>query len=171
MPTDSVNLAYLSLGSNIEPESNLTAAVRELARFGRIVAVSDVWQSAPVGDVNQADFLNAAVLLETELSAEQLCREAIADVEHALHRVRDPQNVNAARTIDVDLSLFNSEVITIDHRRIPDPDLLTRPFVAIPLAELDSEYRHPVDDRTLREIAQSLDATGLIRRNNVSLIP
>lgn len=167
-PTEG-NRAYLSLGSNIRPEHYLPACVDELAHYGRVLKVSRVWQSAPVGDVNQADFLNAAVLLETRLSAEELCRDAIPAVERSLDRVRDPHNRNAARTIDVDLSLFNRETLTIDHRRIPDPDLLARPFVAVPLAELDPGYAHPADGRTLREIAASLCAAEMLVREDVVL--
>lgn len=158
MQTRNSNRAYLSLGSNVEPEKYLPAAVRELCKLGTITAVSKVYESAPVGDENQAHFLNAAVLLETELSAANLRLNAIAEIEQRLHRVRDPDNVNAARTIDIDIALFNHDIITIEHRLIPDPDILTRPFLAIPLAELNPEYLHPGEVRTLNEIALALTA-------------
>lgn len=160
-PSDA-NRAYLSLGSNIRPEFHLPACIGELAKYGRVIAVSRVWQSAPVGDVHQADFLNAAALLETRLTAAELCRDAIPEIETRLDRVRDPHNVNAARTIDIDLSLFNRDVITIDHRTIPDPEMLTRAFVAIPLGELDPDYVHPSDGRTLREIAEAMKEESTI---------
>jgi 2-amino-4-hydroxy-6-hydroxymethyldihydropteridine diphosphokinase len=160
MQTGNFNRAYLSLGSNIEPEKYLPAAVRELCQLGTITAVSKVYESAPVGDENQAYFLNAAVLLETELSAVNLRLNAIAEIEQRLHRVRDPDNVNAARTIDIDIALFNHDIIAIEHRRIPDPDILTRPFLAVPLAELDPEYLHPGEGQTLHEIAFSLTANS-----------
>jgi len=167
--------AYLSLGSNIEPESNLPAAVRELARFGRVTAVSRVWESAPFGgDPTTAspanNFLNAAALLETELPADAVCFDAIPAVERSLGRVRDPRDKNAPRTIDVDLSLFDFDVLTVRHKRIPDPEILLRAFVAIPLAELAPLYRHPVDGRTLAEIAGELSGAQILAvRDDVRL--
>jgi 2-amino-4-hydroxy-6-hydroxymethyldihydropteridine diphosphokinase len=171
LSSNSGNRACLLLGSNIEPERNLPAAVRELRRYGRVAAVSRVWQSPPAGFVEQADFLNAAVLLETPLSAGELRTTAIAAIERALGRVRDPRNPDAPRTIDIDVVLFNRDVLEIGDRRIPDPDVLRRPFVTIPLAELDPDYVHPENGRTLRDIAGRFDpaACGMKLRPEVSL--
>jgi len=147
------NRAFLALGSNIDPERNLVAAVRMLCRYGRITAVSRVWETPPDGYADQPNILNAAVLLETSLTARQLRLEAIAEIEQSLHRVRDPNNRNAPRTIDIDISLFNNEILQIEHRHIPDPAILQKSFVAIPLADLDPVYVHPIDNRTLQDIA------------------
>ena len=165
------NRAYVSLGSNIEPEIHLPAAVRELAAFGRLIAVSRAWESAAVGSrVPAPNFLNAAALLDTALTAEAICVEAAAIIERHLGRVRNPEDKNAARTIDVDLSLFNDEILTIGHRTIPDPAILTRAFVAVPLAEVDPDYLHPVARRTLSEIAAKLTAgQRLWARDDVAL--
>lgn len=164
------NLAYLSLGSNIDPEQNLPQAVAQLARFGRITAVSSVWQTAPVGFSDQADFLNAAVILETGLSAKALREQAISQIENFLGRVRT-ENKNGPRTIDIDIMLFNQDILTLGRRRIPDPELLERAFVAIPLAEIAPDYVHPQANITLQEIAQQFDpaAEAMIRRDDVDL--
>jgi 2-amino-4-hydroxy-6-hydroxymethyldihydropteridine diphosphokinase len=161
--------AYLALGSNIAPEFNLPNAAERLADYGIIIGVSAVWESRPVGETNQANFLNAAVLLETPLSAAELKRVAIAGIEQSLGRVRDPQNKNAARTIDIDIALFNQDVLHVGGNRIPDPEILTRPFLAVPLAELHPEYVHPTDGRTLRAIAVGMGDRGLIARTDVRL--
>ena len=161
MPPTELSRAFLLLGSNIDPEENLPAAVCELERCGRVIAVSRVWESAPIGDENQPHFLNAAVLLETKLSAAELRLTAIAEVETKLDRIRDPRNVNAARTIDIDIALFNRDVLSVGNRRVPDPDILTRPFAALPLAELDPDFVHPTDGRTLAEIAAAFEESGL----------
>ncbi len=162
---------FLSLGSNIEPEKNLPAAVRELERYGTVVKVSQVWQSAAVGWSEQADFLNAAVLIETSFSLADLRNVAINAIEAKLRRVRDPNNKNAPRTIDIDIALYNRDVIEIDGRRIPDPDIISRPFVAVPLAELDVDYVHPETGTTLREIADGFEAAagGMKLRSDVQL--
>jgi len=173
------NRAYLSLGSNIKPEENLPAAVRELRAFGRVLAVSSVWESAPFAADATTDratrpagsnFLNAAVLLETDLSPGDLYDQVIAAIEQRLGRVRDPYDKNAPRTIDIDLSLFNHDVLEFAGRRIPDPDIIKRPFVAVPLAELDPDYVHPTEGRRLADIAAlCASSSGLRPRPDVRL--
>ncbi len=155
-----VNRAYLALGSNIRPEDNLPAAARKLTRHGRVLAVSRVWEFPPVGDTAQANYLNTAVLLETPLSAGELRHGPIAEIERTLHRIRDPKNKNAPRTIDIDIVLFNREILRIGHRQIPDPEILKRAFIAIPLSEIDPGYLHPEHGVTLKEIAQALQASA-----------
>jgi 2-amino-4-hydroxy-6-hydroxymethyldihydropteridine diphosphokinase len=166
-----LNDAYLSLGSNIDPELNLPAAVRELARFGRVVAVSSVWESPPEGFAEQPYFLNAALLLETPLSAAELKERAIAGIEAQLGRTRSA-NRNAPRTIDIDIMLFNHDRLTLGRRTIPDAEVLERPFVAIPLAEIAPAYRHPVTGETLAAIAGRFDPVraGMRKREDVVLV-
>ena len=167
---DKLNQAYLLLGSNIEPARNLKYAVQHLARFGDVRALSAVWESHPAGFTSQPRFLNAAVLLETRLSAHELRNTVIATIEAALGRVRTA-NKNSPRTIDIDIMLFNRDVIEVGHRHIPDPEVRERPFAAIPLAEIAPGYVHPETGETLREIAHRFDpaAVGMRRRDDVAL--
>lgn len=157
-----LNAAYLALGSNIRPAENLREAVRLLARFGTIRRVSRVWESPPFDGSRQTYYLNAAVLLDTTLSARSLRLEAIASIEESLGRVRVPHDKHAPRTIDIDIALFNHDVLTIDHRRVPDPEIAKRPFLAQPLAELDPDYVHPELGITLAEIAGRLNAAAAL---------
>ena len=168
--TQKANLAYLSLGSNIEPERHLPAAVAHLTRYGCVRAVSTVWETPPVGFRDQPNFLNAAVLLETDLPAQALREEAIAAIESALGRVRT-ENKNAPRTIDIDIMLFNYDVLRVGRRRIPDPEVLERSFVAIPLAEIAPEYVHPETGQTLQAIAKRFDSeeAGMRPRKDIVL--
>jgi 2-amino-4-hydroxy-6-hydroxymethyldihydropteridine diphosphokinase len=167
---DGPNLAYLSLGSNIEPERNLTAAVALLARYGRVRAISTIWETRPVGFADQPNFLNVALLLETRLSAQALRNEAIATIETALGRVRS-ENKNAPRTIDIDIMLFNRDALRIGERHIPDPEVLERAFVAIPMAEIAPNYVHPETGQTLQAIARQFDPgqAGMRRRRDILL--
>jgi 2-amino-4-hydroxy-6-hydroxymethyldihydropteridine diphosphokinase len=155
-PSKPPNRAYLSLGSNLEAERHLPAAVALLGRFGRVRAVSTVWESPPLGFSDQPNFLNAVVLLETDLSAQALRDEAIAWVEAELGRVRTP-NKNAPRTIDIDIMLFNDDILQVNRRRIPDPELLQRPFVAVPLAEIAPDYVHPETGQTMQDVARRFE--------------
>lgn len=172
MPKSELNQVFLALGSNISPEYYLPQAVRLLSTYGAISGRSSVWQSKPVGDHNQADFLNAAVLMETSRDASEILTEVIVRIESKLNRVRDPENKNGPRTIDIDLVLFNDEQLQIAHRKIPDPDITQRDFLAVPLAELAPEYKVPGLDKNLAQIAEELTFVAgaqLIRRKKLSL--
>ncbi len=146
--------AFLSLGSNLDPEHNLPRAARELKSLGQILAVSTVYQNPAVGPTPQPDYLNAAVLLETDLSPQAL-RVELRRIEERLGRRRTPDQY-APRTIDIDLMLFGSLVLREAGMTIPDPGLLVRPHLALPVAELDPDQRHPVTGLTLGAIAERL---------------
>jgi 2-amino-4-hydroxy-6-hydroxymethyldihydropteridine diphosphokinase len=154
------NRVYICLGSNIDAERNLPAAVRLLGRYGTVAAASTVYETLPVGFADQANFLNAAVLLETDRSLDEVLCEIVPAVESELGRVRDPSNPNGPRTIDLDVSLFNDLVTRTDHRELPDPHIAEYPFVATPLAELDPAYVHPILGETLAALASRLRITA-----------
>ncbi|MBN1934921.1 MAG: 2-amino-4-hydroxy-6-hydroxymethyldihydropteridine diphosphokinase [Anaerolineae bacterium] len=149
-----MNRVLLSLGSNIDPESHLRAAVRLLAERCRLLAVSPVYETAPVGKTDQPPFLNAAAWVETPLTAAQL-KVALADIEQQLGRQRGIDK-NAARTIDLDITLFNEAVFDLAGRHIPDPELLQYAYIAVPAADLAPQQRHPETGQTLSKIAHRL---------------
>lgn len=167
MSTDD-HLAFLSLGSNISPEQYLPAAVARLREVGTVLKTSQVWQSAPVGDPNQPDYCNAAVLFATSLAPADL-KQTLREIERQLGRHRDPQQRCAPRTIDIDLTLYDELDQEFGGGRVPDPELFTRPFVAGPLAELSPEYRVPGSNRTLAAIADALGHASLSLRVDIPL--
>jgi 2-amino-4-hydroxy-6-hydroxymethyldihydropteridine diphosphokinase len=146
--------AFLSLGSNIEPEHNLPRAARELRSLGHILACSAVYQNPAVGPRHQPDFLNAAVLLETDLAPRAL-RAGLRRLEGRLGRRRTSDKY-APRTIDIDVVLFGSIVVQEPGMTLPDPDLLLLPHLALPVAELDADHHHPVSGERLGAIADRL---------------
>ncbi|MCB0245362.1 MAG: 2-amino-4-hydroxy-6-hydroxymethyldihydropteridine diphosphokinase [Anaerolineae bacterium] len=164
-----MNRAYLSLGSSLDKERNLRAGVGLLAEHGRVLAVSSAYETAPIGNPDDPTFLNAALILETPLEPQALKETVLRAVEDRLGRQRtsDP---NAPRTFDVDISLFNDEIFDLGRRHIPDPEILLYAHIAVPLAEIAPNYRHPETGETLAAIARrvSLDTT-MIRRDDVSL--
>jgi len=146
--------AFLSLGSNIEPERTLPLAVRGLQEMGRVLACSTVYQNPSIGPTPQADFLNAAVLLETARTPSAV-RAELRRLEGQLGRRRGPDR-HAPRTIDIDLVLFGSRVLQGPEMTIPNPGLLIHAHIAIPMAELDRQHCHPVSGETLGSIADRL---------------
>lgn len=145
-------------------------AVRRLASCCRLVAVSPVYETQPVGTVGQPNFLNAAVSIETDLAAVELKTRVLQVIEREMGRVRT-EDKNAPRTIDLDIALFGDQVLDFGSRHIPDPDILRYPHLAVPLADLAPSLRHPEDGRALQQIARSLPVVGLVVRSDVVLWP
>lgn len=130
-----------------------------------LLAISPVYRTSPQGYSDQADFLNMAVKLSTTLTPLALKSQVLAEIERTLGRVRDPNNKNAPRTIDVDISLWDSLVTSYGEKPwlIPDPDILRFAHVAVPLADLAPDYRHPETGQKLAEIAGQFDRTSTKR--------
>jgi 2-amino-4-hydroxy-6-hydroxymethyldihydropteridine diphosphokinase len=156
---------YVSLGSNIEPETNLKRAIQLLSTKGTVQAISSAYRTAPQGFIEQADFLNVAVCIETSLDPITFKKDVLDWIERELGRVRDPQNKNAPRTIDLDISLWDNAVFEYGDKpwHVPDPDILKFAHVAIPLAEIAPEYVHPVEHIPLSEIVARFDANAFER--------
>jgi 2-amino-4-hydroxy-6-hydroxymethyldihydropteridine diphosphokinase len=132
-------VAFLGIGSNLGDRlTNLQGAVDVLqAEPGlRVTASSRVWETTPVGGPPQPDYLNAVLRIETDLSARDLL-EAAHRVEARLGRVRTERW--GARTIDVDILLYDDERIDEPDLVVPHPRLAQRAFVLLPLLELDPD--------------------------------
>ena len=149
------NQVFISLGSNIEREVNLPASVRLLAQRCHLLAASTVYETLPVGMEEQANFFNAAVLVETPLGPSEFKREVLLPIERELGRVRT-ENKNMPRTIDLDLALFNDEILEYDGHHIPDPDLLRFAHVTVPIADIAPGLSHPETGERLQDIALRL---------------
>ncbi len=146
--------AYVGLGSNLgDRERNLRSALAALdAPDVRVLAVSRFRDTDPVGYVDQPRFLNAAALVETELSATELLERLLA-VERSLGRERTGPRYGP-RTIDLDLLLYGDERIDQPGLTVPHPRLAERTFALEPLAELDPDVALP-DGRRVRDLLTS----------------
>lgn len=154
--------AYLSLGSNVgDRAANLNAAIARLSLLGKVTAVSSFYETEPVEFAAQPWFLNCAVELETEKMPRQLLRGVLA-IEQEMGRRR--QRKKGPRNIDIDILLFGNSIVKVQGLTIPHPAMQERRFVLEPLAEIAPGARHPVFERTVRELRDSLPAGQTVRR-------
>lgn len=160
--------ALLLLGSNIDREANFCRAAHRLTELVRVVAFSPVYETEPIGDPSQPCFLNAVALVETELAPEELKAQVSDRIEEELGRTRGP-NKNAPRTIDLDVILYDDQILRLQGRQIPDPELLRYPHIARPAADVAPDWVHPETGDTLRTIAERLSARGTTPRPDIIL--
>jgi len=150
---------YLALGSNLGDRSeNLRMALRGLTRMARIDAVSSLHRSVPEGPP-QPDYYNAVCRLVTGLEPEPLLR-LLQALEHEIGRRRGGER-HGPRPIDLDILLYDDQVIDSEALSVPHPRMWERAFVMRPLAEIAPEARHPESGKTAGEVSAAMDAGGL----------
>jgi 2-amino-4-hydroxy-6-hydroxymethyldihydropteridine diphosphokinase len=155
----SVNRAFIGVGSNTgNREHNCMGVIDALAGLpdGRIVTVSSLYETEPWGYARQRRFINCAVLLETGASAHDLLRMMQA-TERSMHK---RANVRwGPRSIDLDLLLFNTEIINEPGLQVPHPRMHQRRFVLAPLCEIAPDVLHPVLRCSADELLRRLNDT------------
>jgi 2-amino-4-hydroxy-6-hydroxymethyldihydropteridine diphosphokinase len=152
--------AFIAVGSNLNPERNILAALRRLAARARLEAVSTFYLAPALGRPEQPDFYNGALEIATDLPPRELKFTLLREIEGELGRRRSADKY-AAREIDLDLALYDELAVNEPDLVLPDPEIAARAFLARPLAELAPDLIPPGSDRSLREIAAVLDASAL----------
>jgi len=152
---------YVGIGSNIDRERHVTAALQALTdRFGPLQR-SSVYECAAVG-FSSAPFYNLVVGFETE-AAPRAVQQQLHAIEDANARVR--ADSFSARTLDLDLLLYGGAVISEDHLQVPRDDILRYAFVLRPLAEIAGEKTHPVTGQRFDALWSGFsDRTQALRR-------
>lgn len=149
--------AYLGLGSNIHPETNVRAGVAELRRLFGPLTLSPVYRSAAVGFVG-ADFYNLVAVIDTELEVHQLAA-LLRQIEERHGRVRDPAKFSS-RSLDIDLLMYDQVLVSEPGLRLPRGDITRYAFVLRPLAEVAPGLWHPLLGTTIGELWKRFDARG-----------
>jgi dihydroneopterin aldolase/2-amino-4-hydroxy-6-hydroxymethyldihydropteridine diphosphokinase len=146
--------AYIALGANIgDREANLRFAVDELgkSRGCRVLQVSNFINTAPYGYLEQDDFLNGCLELETLLTPSQLLK-LLHKIEDKAGRVRKAHW--GPRTLDLDIIFYDDAVVSDNTLRIPHAEMHKRDFVLIPLNEIAPNMLHPVLKKTVSELLE-----------------
>jgi 2-amino-4-hydroxy-6-hydroxymethyldihydropteridine diphosphokinase len=145
--------AVIALGSNLgDRESYIQSALTEMATFLTIERVSTLIETEPVGGPSQGDYLNAVVLGECELEAEELLKK-LMEIEKNLGRVRE--EINGPRTIDLDIISMGDLVIQSENLSLPHPRAHLRRFVLEPWLEVDPEAQL-VGRGSVKELLRSI---------------
>lgn len=152
---------YLGLGSNLgNRQGNLDQALKLLAQRMRLGKVSSIYDTEPIGKVNQPRFLNMACEAFTRLSPEGLLA-LVKGIEQKMGRY---SRSGEPRIIDIDVLLFGDKVVNTRDLVIPHPQIAERSFVLVPLSEIAPDVVHPVTKKTIKEMNQAIkEVQGVLK--------
>ena len=150
--------AYIGLGTNIgnKRRNLITAAALLAERAGDVLSISSFYETAPWGFESDNTFLNAALLLETELEPLQLL-SLTQEIEKEMGRTQKSDGAYHDRIIDLDILLYDLCVINEAALVVPHPLMHKRQFVMEPLAEIAPMLVHPILNKTMLELAEEID--------------
>lgn len=156
-----VTLATIALGSNLgDRHGQLIAAIDGLRTQARLVDLSAIYQTEPWGYVDQPAYLNAACVIETGYAPRELFG-LLKQIETKLGR--EPTFRYGPRTIDLDLLLYGDATIDEPDLQIPHPHMTERAFVLRPVLDVAPDAIHPVQQRSMRQLAEMIDLSGIER--------
>ncbi|MDG4504737.1 2-amino-4-hydroxy-6-hydroxymethyldihydropteridine diphosphokinase [Streptococcus suis] len=158
------HLAYLSIGGNMgNRQAYLQAALDKLASHPgcQLGLVSNIYETPAWGKTDQADFLNLACQVYTDLSAQDFL-SVCQNIEQELDRVRIEKW--GQRTIDLDIIFWDEEKIQEEDLIVPHPYAHERAFVLLPLADISRDFCHPILGQKVEELVSNLGDTSNIKK-------
>ncbi len=160
---------YLSLGSNLGNKlENLQLAVNLIAqKAGRVIKISSIYKTKSWG-FQSDDFYNICVEVSTNLNPENLL-DCVLKIENELGRIRDNSDAYKARVIDIDVSLFDDEIIFYNNLKVPHPKMLERKFVLVPLTEIAANIKHPIVKKTILMCLQACNDSSDIEETDLKI--
>jgi GTP cyclohydrolase-4 len=164
MTPDTVEV-YLALGSNMgNRKQNLTEAINYLSQRLQVVTLSSIYDTEPVGNVDQPRFLNMVCRVYTTLEPNALLALA-KGIESKMGRAFG--KINAPRPIDIDILIYGDLVLNTRELVIPHPRMAKRAFVLVPLAEIAPGQKHPTSGKTIKHLLADLrDAKDIVKCEN-----
>lgn len=155
--------AYILLGSNLGDRFVQISKATDLVakKAGKLIAMSSVYETEPWGFTHEIPFLNQAMSILTNEQPGDLMK-ILLSIEKEMGRVRKDIGY-IARNIDIDLLLYGMDIIYQKGLVIPHPRLCERRFALVPLAEIASDVRHPLKNKSIRQLLEECPDTGWIR--------
>jgi len=165
-----VRTTYLSLGSNTgEKLKILQNAVNLIAdQIGHIINISSIYETKSWG-FESFSFLNICIEVSSHLNPENLI-EKVLDIENQLGRKRNDSSNYTDRNIDIDILLFDNEIIFYNNLKVPHPKMLERKFVLVPLTEIAPNIIHPIAKKSIKICLDNCDDSGGIEKTDLKLI-
>ncbi len=163
-PTMKKNIVYLCIGGNLgEREANLEETREFLEfNFGDVLETSSVYESEGWEMENVPAFLNQVVKIETTLSTTELLQE-IAELEEFYGRERK-SGIYLSREMDVDVLLYNDEIVETEKLIVPHPKMAMRRFVLEPLNEIAPDLVHPMLKKTIAELLKDCEDKSVLKK-------
>jgi len=159
-----VSKVFVGVGSNLgDREFLIRKAVESMRDLPRtiVIRVSSLYDTDPVGEVDQPAFLNAAVWLETTLEPRELLWQLLL-IEKRMGRVRSQRW--GPRPIDLDLLFYAEDSVNEPDLTIPHPEAHRRAFVLLPLSELDPDFVHPTTGESIRKMLKKVPPNPPVRK-------
>lgn len=154
--------ALLLLGANMgDIKKTFTHAIAELGKLGRIVNFSSFY-SSPSWGFEASNFLNQALIIETELSPQELLNN-ILNVEKHIGRVRAGSGYQS-RIIDIDIILIKDTIINTKKLIVPHPKMQDRKFVLVPCNEIAADWQHPVLNCSISDLLEKCEDSSIITK-------
>ncbi|MBM3414222.1 MAG: 2-amino-4-hydroxy-6-hydroxymethyldihydropteridine diphosphokinase [Bacteroidetes bacterium] len=160
-----MNLVYLLTGSNLGDRiENLNKAAQLInEKAGKLVVFSKFYQTSPWGPLEQPDYINQALLIETPLSPSSLM-ELLLCIEEGMGRIRTLKY--GPRIIDIDILFFGNKVINTPLVQVPHPAVQNRRFALIPLEEIAASYLDPITGKTISQLLSACQDMGTVLQLN-----
>ena len=155
---------FLSLGSNINPEIHIPAAVAELEQLFGPLRISSTYETASVG-FEGPPFHNLVMAFHSDRDPREIARN-LRQLEERHGRTRQSQKFSS-RTLDVDLILYGDKIFGDPDLRLPREEITRYAFVLEPLAEIAPERTHPLSGKSYRQLWAEFDKTGLAQKKLV----
>lgn len=159
--------AAISLGSNLgESHTILNKALESLEQNEKITIenISNLYETIPVGPP-QPNYLNACAILKTKLSPQTLLK-TLLEIETKFGRTRKEKW--GARTLDIDLILYEQLILETPELQLPHPRMKDRAFVLVPLAEIAPNWIDPLTKKTIEELLKNVDTAGILKKIEIS---
>lgn len=158
---------YLGIGGNLgnrleNIEKTITLVSQKIATPSK---VSSIYMSEPWGFEHVKYFTNAVLLIQTDLSPEEVLKRT-CEIESEMKRVRSTSGKYQGRTMDIDILFYGEQIINTTDLIIPHPRLEDRFFVLLPIKEISADFIHPKSKIHINELIESCTDSGKIRKLN-----
>jgi dihydroneopterin aldolase/2-amino-4-hydroxy-6-hydroxymethyldihydropteridine diphosphokinase len=155
--------AFVGVGSNVDPEKNILAALPEIEACTQVLDASRFYRNPALAPDRRErpPFVNGVLRIRTGLTPHELKYEVLRKVESKVQRIRTGDRYGP-RTLDLDLLVYGDLEVESDEITLPDPDISVQPFWALPLAELVPEMRPPDTGLSMKELARTMDTRSFV---------